>query len=257
MDALLERRTTHLHGLRGGAVALEPRVEIGADGSRGAGCSQRVAGAAPADTREDRLANCRRRAHRRLDRGGERPRVLARLGRDGSHVGRHVRGVLPLDQPRRHHALRVRVLDPVVDQALNRRALHAVGAVLPERVVQVRPDVARCVGVRQRVARAAFRDEQLLAGHEVAGLMLERATTEADHDQNSRDESGDASQRLDHTLKSGTLSKRSAGGAAVVYRSRFGTHQIRITRRIKTQNRPGSGVILTPEIRGNPNPRIR
>src|SRR5262249_28722875 len=112
---------------------------------------------------------------------------------------------------RRHHALGVRVLDPVADQAFDRGALDPVDPVLAERVVEVRPHRARGVGVRQRVARAALRGEQHLAGDQVAGGVLECATTKANHDQGSGHQRGNASQRLDHTSTGRTLSKLSAG----------------------------------------------
>ena len=53
---------------------------------------------------------------------------------------------------RGHHALRVGVADPVVDQALDRRALDSVGPVLPKRVVEIRPHRALRISVGQRVA---------------------------------------------------------------------------------------------------------
>src|SRR5947209_15189126 len=54
VDALVEREPADLLGRGGGAVRLQPLVEIGADGSGCAGGGQRVAGAAASGSEEDR-----------------------------------------------------------------------------------------------------------------------------------------------------------------------------------------------------------
>ena len=149
--------------------------------------------------------------HRRRERAG----VLARPRRHRRNVGGNVLGILALHEHRRHHALGVRVLDPVRDEPLDRGALHPVDPVLPERIVEVRTRRSRwCWHGRACGTSAQFVGEQLLAGHEIGSGMLDRTTTQRDRDYGCRHERSNASQRLDHTLRRGTLSKPSAGAAA-------------------------------------------
>src|SRR5205807_812694 len=84
--------------------------------------------------------------------------------------------LLALDQLGRHLGARrmvpqgVRVEDLVLDDAVHGRALHAVLEGLAERVVEVGADGALGPGARERVAGAALRDEELLAGDDVVVL---------------------------------------------------------------------------------------
>src|SRR5437764_14336887 len=107
----------------------------------------------------------------------QRTSVLAWDRRDQSHVCGHVLRVLALKEPGRHHALAVRVLDPVVDQPLDRGALDPVLSILAERVVEIRARGATGAGMGQRVAGATFGREQLLAPREACSRMLERGGT--------------------------------------------------------------------------------
>ena len=90
---------------------------------------------------------------------GELARVLAGHARDATDVGGDVRGLAPLEEPGGHHAAAVRGPDPVGDEPLDRGAVDPVGAILTERIVEVRADAAVGGGVRERVAGAALGDE--------------------------------------------------------------------------------------------------
>src|SRR5205823_9799828 len=90
-----------------------------------------------------------------------------------------VLGVLARVEPRGHRPRSIRVLDPVADEPLNRGALDAVGAVLPERIVEVRPDAAGRSGMGEGVTGAALGYEQLLAMRVVRDRMLDSASAES------------------------------------------------------------------------------
>src|SRR5205823_3734595 len=98
-------------------------------------------------------------------------RVLTRARGDRRDIGGNILGVLALEELGRHHraavGVGVRVLDPIVDQALDRGAFDPVHSVLPEGDVEVRTHAAGGAGVAQRVAGAAFGHEQLFAVHQV------------------------------------------------------------------------------------------
>src|SRR4051794_35771335 len=93
------------------------------------------------------------------------------------HIGGDVLGVLALEQVRRHRCgMRIGEAqhDLLTHQRLERRVLEALGPRLLVGIVQVGADRALGTGVRQRVASAAGRDEQLLA---VRGIRTPDAAT--------------------------------------------------------------------------------
>ena len=71
--------------------------------------------------------------------------------------------------------------DLLADRTPDRRPLEAARQAVAEGVVEIRPDDALGVGPGQRVAGRALRDEELLAGDQVDGLVaLDRAPAERD-----------------------------------------------------------------------------
>lgn len=134
-------------------------------------------------------------------------------------IGRDVLGILALEQSGRHHALGVRILDPVRDEALDRGALDPVGAILAEGVIEVGPDLPFALRVVQRVAGAALLYEQHLAMHEIAGRVLEvgPATSEHDKYRPAREQGEEATTKAtdgsDHVLRAPLYPRTRRGGA--------------------------------------------
>jgi hypothetical protein len=98
---------------------------------------------------------------------------------DAGHVGGDVLGVLADDEVGRHEDRGVvgdalldlaRVGDLLLDDALDRVAVHPVGPRLGEGGIEIRSDVGAGSGLREGVAGAAFLQEQRPAAVEVGVL---------------------------------------------------------------------------------------
>ena len=193
-------------------------LRFGPDGPGRPSRRQRVAGPAPADAGEHRLpvgrpsvptTPPRRTPARRCPDPRPSPRPPPTYAAMSW-------ACWPFTSIGRHHALGVRVLDPVMDQPLDRRALDTVDPILPERVIEVRARRAGRVRVGERVAGAAVLDEQLLAltRFAVGCLIAQPPRVTAIALAAMSVEIRPAVRLLTIRLRGGTLSKPSAGGSS-------------------------------------------